>query len=92
MVPKRITNKRKVAKAMENLRWTKDIYGVATIQVIEQVLQLCNVLPELQLQIGVQDTHVWRLSPSGQYSASSAYEALFQGSTGFEPWERIWKT
>jgi hypothetical protein len=44
------------------------------------------------LQPGVEDAHVWQLSTSGQYSAKSAYEAFFIGSTTFRPWERIWKT
>lgn len=29
---------------------------------------------------------------SGDYSASSAYKALFHGSIGFEPTERVWKS
>jgi hypothetical protein len=40
----------------------------------------------------VEDAHAWRLSISSQYSAKSAYEAFFIGSTTFRPWERIWKT
>lgn len=92
MVPKRIANKRTVAEVLQNIRWTRDIHGEATVPVIGQVLQLCNLLSGMQLQIGVQDAHIWRLSASGKYTAKSAYVALFQGSTCFEPWERIWKS
>ncbi|GJM97679.1 hypothetical protein PR202_ga14621 [Eleusine coracana subsp. coracana] len=94
MVPKRVANKRTVAEAMENFVWTGDIHGVATPLVIDQFLQLCDVSLKYisRLQAGMQDSHIWRLSPSEQYTASSAYEALFQGSTSFEPFERIWRT
>jgi hypothetical protein len=37
-------------------------------------------------------THIWRFSSSGQYSAKSAYEGFFIGSTLFGPFERIWKS
>jgi hypothetical protein len=29
---------------------------------------------------------------TGQYSAKSAYEAMFIGAVQFNPWERIWKS
>jgi hypothetical protein len=44
-----------------------------------------------QIWFGI-DTHIWRLSATGHYSAKSAYEGLFLGTTGFEPCQRIWKT
>lgn len=45
MVPKRIANnKRTVAKAMENFRWTRDIHGEATDPVVIQFLRLCNFI------------------------------------------------
>ena len=36
--------------------------------------------------------HIWRLLADGQYSAKSAYEVFFLGSTWFSPWEKVWKT
>ncbi|GJM91593.1 hypothetical protein PR202_ga07980 [Eleusine coracana subsp. coracana] len=92
MVPKRIVNKRTVSEALHNFRWTGDIHGEVTPLVIGQVIQLCNIISDIHLQIGVQDKHIWRLSSSGQYTAQSAYETLFQGSTSFGPWERIWRS
>jgi hypothetical protein len=47
---------------------------------------------DVVLQPGAPDSHLWRLSSSGKYSAKSAYTALLQGATSFEPIERIWKT
>uniref|UniRef100_A0A0A9HC95 Reverse transcriptase zinc-binding domain-containing protein n=1 Tax=Arundo donax TaxID=35708 RepID=A0A0A9HC95_ARUDO len=45
-----------------------------------------------ELQLEVEDKHYWWLSASGRYSAKSAYDGFFLGSTSFEPWERIWRT
>lgn len=92
MIPKRIANKRTVAEALENRRWVSDIHGVATIPVLVDFLSLWDLVSDIVLQQGAHDTHVWPLSNSGRYSAKSAYGALFQGSTQFGPWERIWKS
>jgi hypothetical protein len=50
------------------------------------------LLLEVVLQPEVEDTHIWRFASTGQYSAKSAYEALFIGAIQFNPWERIWKS
>lgn len=92
MVPKRIANRRTVAEALADQGWIADIHGIATVPVILQFLQLCHILSDMHIQHDMQDTHIWRLSPSGQYTAKSAYDALFQGSISFEPWERIWRS
>jgi len=55
-------------------------------------LQLWDLVSGFELHPGVEDSHIWRLSSSGQYSAKSAYEGFFFGSTLFVPYERIWKT
>ena len=44
------------------------------------------------LQQDSPDQYIWRLSSSGQYTAKSAYDALFQGAISFAPYERIWKS
>jgi hypothetical protein len=46
----------------------------------------------VNLQQGIQDSHIWRLSSSRQYTNNSAYDALFHGTILFEPCERIWKS
>lgn len=91
-VPRRIANKRTVAKAMRDFTWLRDIHGTASLDVISELLTLGDFVSEVALQPDVPDTHQWRLSASGQYTAKSAYEALFQGATQFDPWERIWRT
>jgi hypothetical protein len=63
-----------------------------TVQVLLEFLNLCDLIDEVPLQPGVEDTHIWRLSTSGKYSAKSAYNAFFQGSIPFNAWEHIWKS
>jgi hypothetical protein len=60
--------------------------------VLAQYLSVWDLVSHLVLQPEVEDTHIWRFSASGKYSAKSAYEAMFIGSIQFRLWERIWKT
>jgi hypothetical protein len=46
----------------------------------------------VELKPGVEDSHIWKLSSSGQYTEKLAYMGLFQGSVRLFSWERIWKT
>jgi hypothetical protein len=41
---------------------------------------------------GVTDYHIWWLSSKGQYSARPAYKNLFQETSSFCPYTRIWKS
>jgi len=60
--------------------------------VIVEFIHLWDLLLDFQLQPEIEDRHLWKFSSSGQYSAKSAYEGFFLGSTLFGPWERIWKS
>jgi hypothetical protein len=62
------------------------------VEVLLEFLDLAECLANFELQPDVLDSHIWRLSPSGQYSSKSACENFFQGSISFSPWERIWKS
>ena len=57
-----------------------------------EFLELCDTLSNVELQSGVEDSHIWKLSSSGQYTAKLAYRGLFQGSVRLFSWEGIWKT
>ena len=92
IVSKRRANKRTVLEALTNHGWIADIQGAHTVGIIIEFLALWDILSEVVLQPGVEDAHIWHLSTSGQYSAKSAYEGFFIGSTVFRPRERIWKT
>jgi hypothetical protein len=44
------------------------------------------------LQQEIEDKHVFHIASDGNYSAKSAYEGLFAGSTSFGHYRRVWKT
>ncbi|GJN32009.1 hypothetical protein PR202_gb20476 [Eleusine coracana subsp. coracana] len=81
---------RTVQQALTDRTWISDITGALTVGVILEYLQLWDLIQDIVLQPEIEDTHIWRLSPSGKYSAKSAYMSLFGGATLFGPWERIW--
>lgn len=85
LVPKWIANTKTVATTLDTMSWIRDIYGVASIVVFEEFLQLWDLMMEVDLQPTELDKHYWRLSANGKYSTQSAYEAIFQGSVQFEP-------
>jgi hypothetical protein len=84
MVPSRIINKRKVNEAMLNIRSIADFQGALTFLVLFEYIELYQLLDQVKLQLGVPDTHIWRLSTSGQFTTKSAYAAMFQGAIAFE--------
>ena len=88
-IPKRIVNKCTVEEALYDHAWVLDIRGIMTVEVTVEFLNLWDLLYDFQLQPKVEDTHIWRLSSSGQYSTKLAYEGFFIGSTLFGPCERI---
>ena len=84
--------KRTVYDALTDGRWVADIRGARTVGVLTEFLDLWDLLAEVVLQPEVDDSHIWRFSSTGKYSAKSAYEAMFIGATHFKPWERIWRS
>ena len=84
--------RRTVHEAMTDRRWVSDIRGALTGNVLIEYLGLWDLLLDVELQPELEDSHTWHFSASGVYSAKSAYEAMFIGSTQFRPWERIWKS
>jgi hypothetical protein len=92
MVPMRLANILLVKDALPNLHWISDVKGAILVRVIAEFLELCEVLEVVVLRPGVRDRHIWKFSASGDYTASSAYEALFHGSVQFEPAERVRKS
>jgi len=79
-----------VFQALNNRTWVSDIRGALTVQVLIEYINLWELLSNVELQPDVEDTHIWKVSTTGQYTSKSAYEALFIGAIQFGPWERIW--
>jgi hypothetical protein len=75
-----------------NRAWISYIQGALTIEIIAEYIQFWDLLYEFQLQPDVENSHIWRLSTGGQYSAKSSYDNLFLSATLFKPCERIWKS
>jgi hypothetical protein len=57
-----------------------------------EYLGLWDPLADRELNPDLEDSHIWKFSSSGKYSAKSAYEAMFVGAICFQPWGRIWKS
>jgi hypothetical protein len=91
-VPKRRRKSRTVREALNNNVWVSDFSGALSVGVLLEYLQLWDTLQDINMQSDTEDTHVWCFTANGQYSAKTAYEAMFVGATEFSPWERIWKT
>jgi hypothetical protein len=89
-VPKWL-RRRSVSSALANRAWAADIRGARTVQVILGYLHVDQLLQAFQLQPGVEDRFVWRFGPDGAYSASSAYRAMFFGSTKLRGARQLWK-
>jgi hypothetical protein len=80
-----------VAEALQDRRWIRDITGPLTIQAVVQFIDLVDALQNVELN-NSPDNVVWRWTPTGQYSASSAYKAFHAGLPLFPCGKTIWKT
>jgi hypothetical protein len=73
------------------IRWVADITHMLTVQVIVQFLSIWDLVRAVWLSL-VPDRFVWKWSPNGIYSSSSAYVALFLGRVDILGARQIWKT
>ena len=92
LVPKRKSNRRTVLEALTDDKWIEDLHGDISVEALMEYLYVWDLVQEVELQPETPDRHIWRISPTGVYTARSAYDALFQGAVLFEPFERIWKS
>jgi hypothetical protein len=92
LVPKRRIGMRTVKEALTDEKWIDDIRVELPVEALMEYLELWDIISTVELHEGSQDKHIWRLSASGEYTAKSAYDAFFQGTIYFRPYDRIWKS
>jgi hypothetical protein len=92
MVPARLRREHKVASALNNNAWIKDVRGALTIPVLAQFIELHHRLSVVVLRHGVQDTVTWHWFSSGCFSMASAYRALFTGQIAVLGAKELWKS
>ena len=82
-----------VRKALDNNLWVRQIdtrQGL-TLDHIQQFATLWEMLADVNLNQGSQDTISWKFTNSGEYSASSAYMVQFVGLSFCSMNATIWK-
>ena len=89
LVPKRRASRRTVMAALDEEKWLEDIQEEISAHALMEYLELWDISKGMVLQEGIPDRHIWRLSASGEYTAKSAYDALFEGALSFAPYEHI---
>jgi hypothetical protein len=90
VVPPRIRNSRTVKDTLLGRRWIRDIVFARTVFLLVQYLHLWDALRKFYLS-DQPDRFIWKWSPTGEFTSSSAYRALFPGRTPVAGAERIWK-
>lgn len=88
----RVGKKRTVREGVLQHRWARDIVGAPTVQVLCQYLRVWSIIRDLVLHPLQEDRFVWRWTPDGKYSASSAYRAYFAGSASLLGAKELWQT
>jgi hypothetical protein len=83
----------KVAQAMIDEAWVQkiNIEGPVTSNHLLQFMDLWVLINNVQLEVDVEDTIVWKFTESGTYSASSAYKLQFLGLVLSNINTLIWK-
>ncbi|TVU13437.1 hypothetical protein EJB05_40493, partial [Eragrostis curvula] len=64
---------------------------ISTQQQLWEYVHLSAHIQNVVLQQGVRDTIIWRWTPNGSYTTSSAYKAQFHGSQPLFSSAVLWK-
>lgn len=72
--------------------WVRDIVGALTMQVLLGYIRIWELTADVVLDPEARDALRWRWSADGAYSATSAYQAMFFGSTRPLGARQLWKT
>ena len=85
--------KRTVAEALEENKWIDDIRHNLTTTLVAEFFKVFKLLwsSGVTLTQGIQDSIRWKWTPSGAYTAKSAYQAQFLGGIPSVAANAIWK-
>ncbi|XP_071683468.1 uncharacterized protein [Lolium perenne] len=84
---------RTVRDALDNRNWVVDIVVQAfTVDHMEQYIRLWELVSNINLTPGTDDSIVWILTPNGCYSAKSAYKSKFMAVLPCPFGNIVWKT
>ncbi|PUZ58470.1 hypothetical protein GQ55_5G511600 [Panicum hallii var. hallii] len=75
---------RMLGDALRNNNWTKDLnfhYPSFSLQHLQEFVNLWKATQTISLNAESQDEITWKFTANGNYSARSAYNAQFIGST-----------
>jgi hypothetical protein len=83
----------KVVPASHDGAWVGKIHLECsfTFQHLTQFVDLWTLIHNIILEYNVEDDIVWILTPSGQYSANSAYEVQCLGSASSSMHKAVWE-
>jgi hypothetical protein len=71
---------RSVFTELQNQNWIRNLAGINSSALLEEFTLLYMALADVQLSEH-KDQILWKWTPDGKYSAASAYECQFWGST-----------
>jgi hypothetical protein len=88
-VPKKTVGKCTVLEALTENRWISDIHGAITVGVIAEYLILWDILSTVELQMGVSDTHYWRLDKQTMLCKRGVWGFLLGVGSVWAFWENL---
>jgi hypothetical protein len=82
-----------IPQALLNNAWVRKIKMDEdfTVQHVFEFVDLCTRLQGFAFDATIEDSIVWNLTPDGEYSAKSAYQAQFFGTTFTDMKRLVWK-
>jgi hypothetical protein len=91
LIPKRVTQKQTVAKALPNRAWIQQMRGGVSVPAIADYLKIWNATQGVVLN-ETRDQVIWRWASDGKFSIRTAYGALQQASHPLPGCDLIWES
>ena len=79
-----------MAKELEDSNWIRSLQNITTTEHLESFVLMWTDIQEVQL-LPQPDRIAWRWTPSGTYTAASAYKCQFLGAHPPFDTDKIWK-